>query len=480
MSNELITGGSLFAGIGGLELGAHVAGLDIDWRWQVELDPWCRRVLAKHFPTTDRSVTDVTEAGVHNLERVDVICGGFPCQDISLAGKGAGLAGERSGLWREMARIIAEVGPRVVVVENVTALVARGLDAVLADLAGLGFDAEWCDLRASDVGAPHKRARIFVVAWRVSDPVGERLRKQQQRAAARRATGGVRDEGQPVAVDVGAVVADTDRGGPQGERRGGLLDGCRGPQLANADSERREGEGFKRSAGARAEGNKLDGSGQELADTKRFGPQGQQQAGAAARAAWRRPSWPPGPDDVQSWRGVHEETECEVRRVLDGFADWLDGGRLDAQEHASPEGAQALGREVRALWFGGRTSGPPRRPRRDEQRPSEHRDAMQELPRRRALGGKEARARLAKAVRSLRRGDFEAVARWALEDAQGLQRAEMLLQALRHDLSLQPSVCAVGYGDLYRRQRLKALGNAVCPQQAAVAWRRVAEVLTDA
>jgi DNA (cytosine-5)-methyltransferase 1 len=96
---------------------------------------------------------------------VDVLCGGFPCQDISLAGRGAGLAGERSGLWREFARLVGELRPRYVLVENVPALTSRGLDVVLADLAACGFDAEWDHLPASAFGAPHRRDRIWIVAY---------------------------------------------------------------------------------------------------------------------------------------------------------------------------------------------------------------------------------------------------------------------------------------------------------------------------
>jgi DNA (cytosine-5)-methyltransferase 1 len=156
--------GSLFSGIGGLELGleratgGHVV-------WQVERDAWCRRVLAKHWPKAER-FDDVCTVGAASLAPVDVICGGFPCQDISFAGKGAGLDGERSGLWYEYARIVRELRPRIVVVENVAALLVRGLDAVLGTLASLGYDAAWDCVPAASVGAPHRRDRLFVVAWR--------------------------------------------------------------------------------------------------------------------------------------------------------------------------------------------------------------------------------------------------------------------------------------------------------------------------
>jgi len=153
--------GSLFAGIGGFDLGLERAGMEC--AWQVEIDPWARRVLAKHWPSVAR-YEDVKEVGHHNLEPVDVICGGFPCQDISNAGKRAGIGGERSGLWGEYARIIRELRPRYVIVENVAALLTRGLDVVLRDLAEIGYDAEWDIISAAAVGAPHRRERVWIVA----------------------------------------------------------------------------------------------------------------------------------------------------------------------------------------------------------------------------------------------------------------------------------------------------------------------------
>lgn len=156
--------GSLFSGIGGLELGLEWSGLGYTV-WQVEQDRNCLHWLAQHWPDAQRH-TDVRTVGAHNLSPVDVICGGFPCQDISYAGKGAGLDGHRSGLWYEFARIIGELGPGYVVVENVAALFTRGIDQVLGTLADIGYDAEWSTLRASDVGAPHRRERVFIIAWR--------------------------------------------------------------------------------------------------------------------------------------------------------------------------------------------------------------------------------------------------------------------------------------------------------------------------
>ena len=162
--NEL----ALFAGAGGGILGGHLLG----WRTvaAVEIEDYPRRVLLQRqadgvlprFPIWD----DIcTFDGKPWRGKVDVVSGGFPCQDLSAAGKGAGLDGERSGLWREMARIICEVRPQYAFIENSPMLTIRGLDRVLCDLAQMGFDANWGVLGASDVGAKHQRDRIWIVAY---------------------------------------------------------------------------------------------------------------------------------------------------------------------------------------------------------------------------------------------------------------------------------------------------------------------------
>jgi len=153
---------SLFAGIGGLELGLERAGLGTT-RWQVEIEPFNRKVLAAHWPDAQR-FADVRDVSAEDFPGCDVICGGFPCQDISLAGKGEGIDGQRSGLWREFARLIGEIRPRIVVVENVPDLAVRGLGRVLGDLCALGYDAEWEIVSAQDAGAPHLRKRLFILA----------------------------------------------------------------------------------------------------------------------------------------------------------------------------------------------------------------------------------------------------------------------------------------------------------------------------
>lgn len=163
-----MTYGSLFTGIGGIDLGLDRAGMTC--KWQVEIDPFCQRVLAKHWPHVKR-YGDIRTVG--ELEPVDLIAGGFPCQDVSHAGQRAGIDGARSGLWAEMARIIRHLRPKYVLVENVAGLIDRGIDRVLGDLAGLGFDAEWTVLSACLFGAPHPRERVFIVAYPASMRQGQ-------------------------------------------------------------------------------------------------------------------------------------------------------------------------------------------------------------------------------------------------------------------------------------------------------------------
>lgn len=164
----------LFSGIGGFSLGLERTG-GFETAAFCEIEPFCRRVLAKHWPHV-RQYEDVRELSADALSRdgiaVDVICGGFPCQDISEANTGGlGLKGNRSGLWSEYARLIGEIRPQFAIVENVSALLGRGMGTVLGDLASLGFDAEWHCIPASAFGAPHERDRLWIVAYPTS---GER------------------------------------------------------------------------------------------------------------------------------------------------------------------------------------------------------------------------------------------------------------------------------------------------------------------
>jgi DNA (cytosine-5)-methyltransferase 1 len=228
-----LTIGSLFSGVGGFDLGLERTG-HMQTVWFCEQDEFCQRVLAKHWPGVpchpdvralvantgrgrlqpdgvgrglpiapegagrgeQRRPASIDPAGgggpdgqvLVPVPYVDVLCGGFPCQDLSYAGKGAGLDGERSGLWTEYARLIRELRPRYVIVENVSALLARGLGRVLGDLAACGYDAEWDCIPASAVGAPHRRDRVWLVAYR-AEPVGsaaDRRRRSSDPSSASR------------------------------------------------------------------------------------------------------------------------------------------------------------------------------------------------------------------------------------------------------------------------------------------------------
>jgi len=206
---EMLTFGSLFAGIGGLDLGLERAGMQC--KWQVEIDDYATRILERHWPnvrrwrdvttfppdtesndakqsceqsTSERTREDCTqergklwdELAGRSISKsewtVDLICGGFPCQDISYAGRGAGLEGKRSGLFFEAIRVVRLIRPKYVLLENVAALLTRGLDVVLGTLAEIGYDAEWHCIPAAAVGAPHIRDRVFIIAYHMADAVG--------------------------------------------------------------------------------------------------------------------------------------------------------------------------------------------------------------------------------------------------------------------------------------------------------------------
>ena len=162
----------LFSGIGGFSLGLERAGMRTVAFCEIE--PYCRAVLRKHWPDIPVFPDIIKLNGSDVGTAVDVICGGFPCQDISVAGKGEGITGSRSGLWKDFARLIGEIRPRYVIVENVSALLGRGLSDVLGDLAALRYDAEWHCIPACAAGAPHRRDRIWIVGY----PMQPRLPKR--------------------------------------------------------------------------------------------------------------------------------------------------------------------------------------------------------------------------------------------------------------------------------------------------------------
>lgn len=182
-----LTIGSLFSGYGGLDL-AVAEVLNAEVAWHCEWDDAPSKILEKHFPGVP-NYRDVSKVDFSQVEQVDILTGGFPCQDLSLAGKRAGLQdGTRSGLWSEFARAIEQIRPKLVVIENVRGLLSanadngmeyteedlatlngrppiRAMGAVVGDLADLGYDCKWTGVRAADAGAPHNRFRVFIVAY---------------------------------------------------------------------------------------------------------------------------------------------------------------------------------------------------------------------------------------------------------------------------------------------------------------------------
>lgn len=155
-----MTHGSLFSGIGGFELGARWCG--IETLWSCEIRRFQQKILQQTFPDT-KIYENIKE--LSKPQYVDIISGGFPCQDISIAGKGIGITGSRSGLWGEMYRIIRQVKPRYVLIENSPMLLVRGFERVLCDLSKIGYHAEWQCLSNSDFGFDHSRERVYVIAY---------------------------------------------------------------------------------------------------------------------------------------------------------------------------------------------------------------------------------------------------------------------------------------------------------------------------
>ena len=200
----------LFSGIGGFSLGLERAGMQTVAF--CEIDKVAQQVLRKHWPNVP-IFDDVKTLKGEQLGTIDVICGGFPCQDLSFAGKGAGLTGARSGLWWEFHRLIKEIKPSWVIIENVAALRSRGLDKVLGSLAEIGYDAEWHCVPASAVGAHHQRDRVWIIAY-------------PNHAGSRTPEHGVDQDGQTLEQErqdkslggvsgCGTVVSDTDILGTQ-------------------------------------------------------------------------------------------------------------------------------------------------------------------------------------------------------------------------------------------------------------------------
>jgi DNA (cytosine-5)-methyltransferase 1 len=336
--------GSLFAGIGGFDLGFERCGMRV--AWQVEQDAYCRAVLERHFPGAER-FEDVREVGAQNLAPVDLICGGFPCQDLSSAGRGAGLDGARSGLWAEFARIIRELRPSYVVVENVPALLTgKGkrwerapIGRVLGDLAEVGYDAEWSVLSAREFGAPHLRKRVWIVAYPARDAEARTASAsgpQRERARQGGAESRARDSSVPPVAD---TEGESERAGlrasgapRQRRRRPADRGGARG-DVADPERGRREGRSDQPGRG-------------DPERSQAFRGQGAAHPARGCEAGGLGESHPAS----EGW-----SVEPDVGRVADGVPNRVD--RLAALGNALlPQIAEWIGQRI--LEFKRRSGGP--------------------------------------------------------------------------------------------------------------------------
>ncbi len=313
-----LTVGSLFAGIGGLELGLEQAG-GFKTVWSVEIDKFCNEIRRRHWPGVPQfgDIREFLSTGY--AERPDLICGGSPCQDLSCAGKRAGLAGKHSGLFQEMARVVCELQSRYVVWENVWGALSSngGADfrAVLRSFSDLGYDAEWTLLRASDFGYPHQRARVFVVAYR---------------------------------------QGDNGRGRVSEEKAGTQADGERRGRLAGGDSELADSPRALRQRPASGEQGQPALEGEGLADT---GADKLRQAANINRASSADISYsPPGPNETERWAEILAAAPWLAPAVEPGLCGVVDGLPV-AVDDARVKRLRALGNAVVpacARWIGER------------------------------------------------------------------------------------------------------------------------------
>lgn len=340
-----MTFGSLFSGIGGLDLGLERAGMEC--RWQVEIEPSCQDVLRAIWPKVPK-YGDIKQVEGKALEAVDLICGGFPCQDLSMAGKRAGIEGSRSGLWFEFARLVGELRPRYLLIENVPGLLAAhrdgervspaGISRVVGELARLGYVGCWRCLRASEFGTSHLRKRVFIVARKMAHGASSRCdgsTGEEQR---------VLGPSLPTARsgDGNGYVAHTGHAGEwrstqsAGEYRRGASSDDRGAGRALADS----------------------GSGQFQEPGR--GPQGRDGAGSTSAVL---PAFAPGPSDPR-WPDIIRHypwlapalkapSKPPLCGMADGLPDWVDRAmrnrtkRLKALGNAVvPQVAEWIGRRI--------------------------------------------------------------------------------------------------------------------------------------
>ncbi|MFB4273359.1 DNA cytosine methyltransferase [Nonomuraea sp. GTA35] len=298
---RLLTAASMCSGYGGLDLAVHTV-LGTRLLWVADNDPDAARVLGHRFPGVP-NLGDLTALDWSTVPAPDVLAAGFPCQDLSYAGRGAGIKeGTRSGLWHTIADAVDTLRPRLLVLENVRAIVTRrpGLDVVLADLARLGFDARWTCLRASDVGAPHPRDRWFCLAW-PADANGPRLEGPGVRRSAPERGGPAQDSDRTASGQWGFPAP----GQAQGWRAWADAGRRNRAPAADADDAQwsgQQGEQPRRPAPAGGGGSDID-----------WGPY------APAIARWEQASGRPVPRPTEPGRRADRE------RLSPRFVEWLMG-----------------------------------------------------------------------------------------------------------------------------------------------------------
>ena len=425
----------LFAGAGGGILGGMLLGHTPVCA--VEIEEYPRRVLLQRqrdgvlprFPIWD----DIcTFDGRDWRGRVDVVCGGFPCQDISAAGKGAGLAGERSGLWSEMARVVSEVRPRYVFVENSPLLVSRGLDVVLGDLAALGYDARWGVVGAHNAAAPHKRDRIWIV-------------------------GHANGHGQPD-MPVDAAVEglrghlSDDPSQRRGTRWGGdLIQAVRG----NENSHFRMWQTPVADDAVNREAGKWNSRGEPKlsAQVKLLpaptastgGPEPEGKTGRKLATVVGGGLNPPWVEWLMNWP-INWTSTQEIES--DDFKRW---------QKASTTNVLVGGAGLLPLWFYREPAQAPQGSRHGEQCEIEYRVPLCELPRQDACNGEVGGTQQGSSVLELR---------------SGVHLSESEAKALQSDLWQQDGmeITRTAKGVMNRVDRLKAIGNGQVPLCAAMAW----------
>lgn len=432
----------LFAGAGGLELGLRIAIDNLETVGYVERDAHAAAVLVARMEdqTLDRAPVwdDITTFdGKPWRGLVDCLSGGFPCQDLSVAGKRAGIDGERSGLWAEFARLIGEIRPRYVFVENVPGLLNNtAMRRVLGDLSALGFDAEWECVRASEVGAPHRRERVFILAQRISDASGNAVRNEPERGQSSTRSPDQR-HAQPGDMEQGLVNTNTAIGRQDESERGEegrTPAGRAGESVEHSDSERLERRCEPETAGARFG---LDScAGAELGDTERGGLQGGRGDGETAEV--------PGP-------GCGELADptargCGGRRKSSG-ADGLIDGSDTGLANAASRNAGGQDNEL-----GGASAS-----RRAGEQLADTNERRLESERCCGLLDRE---------RQTFGDDIDRRSFWP----PGPNDADGWGEYLAAHPGLEPSVLRGSDGLAYRNERLRLCGNGVVPLQAAAAF----------